>query len=273
MIFRRRISKATALALVLGSTMALAQTPAARPPRTQAARTRTPYPSFVRSWHAPTEGKTPPVDASGRPMLAFVSLNTGDRIELAAATDRGAFSASDLDHAAHVLRDSSTGNEHPMEPRMVDLAYRIQTHFAAEEIRVISGYRTPRRGNGSNHGKGRAIDMVVPGAKDDEVAKFARELGFVGVGVYTTSGFVHVDVRDRSYFWVDGSGPGKRNRARGILGELASRGDRQALERGERPLPPQLVGLDVDAALRARARVSEGQGASEDEDDDTDPSE
>ena len=35
---------------------------------------------------------------------------------------------------------------------------------------------------------------MVPGVKDEEVAKYARQTGFVGVGIYPTSGFVHVDV-------------------------------------------------------------------------------
>jgi hypothetical protein len=129
--------------------------------------------------------------------------------------------------------------------------YRIQTHFEAQEIRIISAYRTPHgRGRGSNHGRGRAIDLIVPGASDADVATFARELGFVGVGVYPASGFVHVDVRDRSYFWIDSSGPGRRNRERGILADLAKASDREAALRGEKQLGPALVSFDVDAALR-----------------------
>ena len=52
--------------------------------------------------------------------------------------------------------------------------------------------------------------------------------GFAGVGVYPTSGFVHVDVRDRSWFWIDKSGPGRKNRARGVLGDVAKRSDELA---------------------------------------------
>ena len=31
------------------------------------------------------------------------------------------------------------------------------------------------RGRGSNHGRGRAADIIVPGASDEEVARFARD--------------------------------------------------------------------------------------------------
>ena len=74
-----------------------------------------------------------------------------------------------------------------VDPRTLALVYRIQVHFGAPEIRVVSGYRVPKPGSHSNHGKGRAMDLVVPGVADEDVARFARGLGFVGVGVYPTS--------------------------------------------------------------------------------------
>jgi uncharacterized protein YcbK (DUF882 family) len=201
-------------------------------------------------------------------MLVLFALNTNERAELAAGSDAGGFLASALDRAAQVLKDSRSGNAHPIEPRLLDVVYRIQSKFAAQEVRIVSAYRTPWRRVSSNHGKGRAVDIVVPGAKDEDVAKFARELGFVGVGLYPSSGFVHVDVRDRSYFWVDASGPGKRNRERGILGDLAKKSDAQALARGEHPTPPLIMVTDVDLALRARSPAS--SPPPEEDDDDVD---
>ncbi len=222
------------------------------------------YAANVRDWHKPSPDAAPPVDDRGHPLLVLRALNTGDHAAFAAAGPNGGFSASDLDRAAIVLADPRTGNRHPVEPRLLDLVFRLETHFGAEEIRVISGYRTPVRGGGSNHGKGRAMDFVVPGAADADVAAFARTLGFVGVGIYPVSGFVHVDVRDRSYFWSDASGPGRRNRERGILGDLARSSDRDAVTRGEVPPRPCALQLDVDAALRACA----AREITDDDDDD-----
>jgi uncharacterized protein YcbK (DUF882 family) len=231
------------LALGEGKTEKTAsRAPAAAPKRASAA-----VPAS-RTWHAVAPGKTAPVDASGRPLLVLQGLNIPDRVELTPRGDRGGFSAEDLDRAAHVMRDHS-GNEHPVDPHLLDVIYRLQAHFKAPEIRIVSGYRTPRGGVTSNHGKGRAMDLVVPGATDEDVAKLAREQGFAGVGVYPVSGFVHVDVRERSYFWVDTSGPGKRSRIRGILADLAARSDAQAASRGERSVGPFHVGTDVDAAV------------------------
>lgn len=248
----------TALCVLSAAPLALAQGP--RSTAKAAPRAAGPsYSTYVHTWHQPTPGRTAPVDANGRKKLVLMALNTQERVELQAENDAGGFSAHELDRAAHALREPSSGNEHPIEPRALDAIYRIQVHFDAQEVRVVSGYRTPH-GGGSNHGKGRAIDVVIPGATDDDVAKFAREMGFMGVGTYPRSGFVHVDVRERSYFWVDSSGPGKRNRERGILGDVASRADAAALARGEHGLAALTVSNDVDALVRSASSASAPAG-------------
>jgi uncharacterized protein YcbK (DUF882 family) len=261
---------ATACALLAGA--ALAAPPAGRTARARPSPAA--YKSYVARWHEAPDGAAAPVDARGRAKLVLVSLNTGARAELEAATDRGGFAASDLERAAWALREPSTGNEHPVEPRLLDVVYRIQREFDAPEIRVVSGYRTPHGRRGSNHGKGRAMDVVVPGATDADVARFAREEGFVGVGIYPVSGFVHVDVRDRSYFWVDASGPGRRNRERGILGDLAAKSDAAAAARGEHGIPALVLATDVDATLaRPHSHTAPAPEPSDDDDDEDESAE
>ncbi len=247
------------IAVLCGSGFALAQgKPAPKRPAAVSAS---------KIWHTAPPGKTAPVDASGRPLLVLQGLNIPDRVVLVPRSDRGGFSAEDLDHAARVMRDHA-GNEHPVDPHLLDVVYRLQIHFKAPEIRIISGYRTPARSRAtSNHGKGRAMDLVVPGATDEEVAKLAREQGFAGVGIYPVSGFVHVDVRERSYFWVDTSGPGKRSRVRGILADLAAKSDSQAIARGEHSVGPFHVGTDVNAVVGAVPAPAPAAPVEEDEGD------
>ena len=218
-----------------------------------------------RGWHA-AANKPQTMDESGKPKLVLQGLNIPDRVELTAHTDKGGFSAEDLDRAAHVMREPSTGNEHPIDPRLVDFIYRVATHFKVPEVRVLSGYRTPHHGSTSNHGKGRAMDCVLPGTSDEEVAKFAREQGFVGVGVYPTSGFLHLDVRERSFFWIDTSGPGKKSRLRGILADLANKSDAQAAARGDKSVGPFQIASDVDAVVGSRA-VAQAKPATDDDED------
>jgi hypothetical protein len=57
------------------------------------------------------------------------------------------------------------------------------------------------------------------------------------VGEYPNSGFVHVDIRARSYFWVDSSQPGGRSRERQVRRSEAQRADREARARGEQAIP------------------------------------
>src|SRR5262245_7184520 len=118
--------------------------PVARPPAKPVPKHSTPI-AASKGWHAATPGKTAPTDAAGRPKLVLQGLTIPDHVELTARDEHGGFSAEDLDHAAHILREPSSGNEHPIHPQLVDLVYLIESHFAAHEIRIISGYRTPRK--------------------------------------------------------------------------------------------------------------------------------
>ena len=78
-------------------------------------------------------------------------------------------------------------------------------------------------------------------------------LGFVGVGLYTRSGFVHLDSRTRSYFWVDSSSPGQRSRMTQVYAKAAALADAQAIERGEAPPGQGSDGNDGDHANPATA--------------------
>jgi uncharacterized protein YcbK (DUF882 family) len=265
------------LAMVATTANGLAQPPANRRSATALVpRTRTDRAAAAAymdgrqplvGWHAPSD-KAITRDGVGRPMLVLKTINRGESLAIPACSDEGGFSSVDLDRTAHLLRATS-GDEHPVDPRTLALVYRLQTHFDAPEVRVVSGYRVPKPGSRSNHGKGRAVDLIVPGVADEEVARFAREMGFAGVGVYPTSQFVHVDIRPRSYFWVDYSGPHMKNRERGILSDVAAKSDAAALTRGQTPVEPFAVSTDVDAALRTLAvrTASLPSPAEEDEDD------
>jgi uncharacterized protein YcbK (DUF882 family) len=216
--------------------------------------------------HAPSN-KPGARDGAGRAMLSLTNVNRGETADIAALGTDGGFAAADLDRVAHLLR-SATGDEHPIDPRTLSLVYRIQTHFDVPEIRVVSGYRLPRAGSRSNHGKGRAVDLIVPGVADEEVARFVRDVGFVGVGVYPVSQFVHVDIRPRSYFWIDLSGPHMKNRERCILADLAVNSAAAAVARGQAPVEPFVLAKDVDAALRARGAAAVASAPPDEDDDD-----
>jgi len=234
--------------------------PSKRSPTAQRLRA---YADMKRGWHTPPSDG-PGLTPEGRAILVLEILNTEERIELAPLRDDGGWSEADLERASHALRDPRNNQEKAIEPRVLDLVYRVQVHFQAKALRVISCYR---RG-GSKHGKGRAIDIVVPGARDDEVARFARSFGFAGVGLYTRSGFVHIDTRPRSFFWIDSSGPGQKSRIQQVYGKIGEESDARALDRGEiPPIFPGEAGPTMGGEGEGSSAGDDAEGATKSSDD------
>ncbi|HEU4534008.1 MAG TPA: DUF882 domain-containing protein [Polyangiaceae bacterium] len=226
------------------------------------------YQASSRRWHQAPPGAGAPLDAEGRPLLVLVSINTGERVELPAQSDAGGFDARSLDLAARVLRDTQHDLEHPVDPALLDVMYQAQRHFKAPEVRVISGYRAPSGRGRSNHGKGRAADVIVPGARDADLSAWARGLGFLGVGLYPTSGFCHLDVRDRAYAWVDRSGPGQRRREVAVGKREAAKADAEAQQRQRHGVPAYaLPSGSVGEVWQGRGAAAPADEAPEPEDD------
>jgi hypothetical protein len=86
------------------------------------------------------------------------------------------------------------------------LVFKAAHHFGASHVVIVSGWRE----HGGRHTRGEAVDFRVDGVYAAKVAAYLRSLPRVGVGIYThpNTQFVHVDVREPSYAWVDASPPG-----------------------------------------------------------------
>ncbi|MDP9149813.1 MAG: DUF882 domain-containing protein [Myxococcota bacterium] len=100
------------------------------------------------------------------------------------------------------------------DARIVErLAQVIERFHAAGEtpqVILVSGYR--RRGEGSYHSVGRAVDFRVAGVTNEALVAICRTLPDTGCGYYPNSGFVHMDVRDPGaghVSWIDVSRPGQ----------------------------------------------------------------
>ena len=179
------------------------------------------------------------------PMVLRPVQHPGEYV-LVPEEDLGGFDAEDLEAArkAFTYRDGTSADVHP---RLVELMYRAVRQFNAPYVHVISGYRSTARAT-SRHHQGRAVDFVLPGVSNGRLARFLRSQGFVGVGTYPVSGFVHLDVRERSYFWNDGAGPGRRSRSRTTFAAEVYRHDARARSRGEEAVP-DLVLTGPDGGL------------------------
>lgn len=90
---------------------------------------------------------------------------------------------------------------HPALPAMLQ---RLRDRLG-RPVSIISGYRCPTHNRNvggmpnSQHLLGTAADIVVQGVTSSLVAQVADELGFGGVGTY--SSFTHVDVRPTRARW------------------------------------------------------------------------
>jgi uncharacterized protein YcbK (DUF882 family) len=98
----------------------------------------------------------------------------------------------------------------PLAVRTVQLAVKAAYFFKGAPILAISAYRAPKNGRENHHSGGDALDFQLDGVRAPYLAAFLRREPRVGVGIYTHphTQYVHLDMREQSYHWIDGSPPG-----------------------------------------------------------------
>jgi hypothetical protein len=131
-----------------------------------------------------------------------------------------------------------------LSPRLVQLVVKSARHFRVSRVEIVSAARS---GTG-RHAHGEAIDFRLSGVDHRKLAAYLRTLPRVGVGVYThrRTRFVHLDVREQSYHWLDASPPKRRWK------EMRLR-DPKAAARDSSYTPA--MDLPTDAATPAPART------------------
>lgn len=113
------------------------------------------------------------------------------------------------------IMHAPTGQVHAVDSRLIALLGIVSDHFGSRRIEVVSGFRpyTPTQYTPhSNHNHGKAVDFRVVGVPNEVVRDFCRTLRNTGCGYYPNSVFVHMDVRDKSTYWIDYSKPGEAPR-------------------------------------------------------------
>ena len=136
--------------------------------------------------------------------LSLISLHTGERLT-AAYVREGRFDTGALDEIDQILRDWRSGDVRRMDPRLLDLLYLLRRRAGGRgPFEVISAYRSPKtnaklasRSGGvakkSQHMLGKAIDVALPGTALKALHGEALALAAGGVGLYSKSGFLHLD--------------------------------------------------------------------------------
>ena len=154
---------------------------------------------------------TAPIAATGERRLSFDQLHTGEKLDLTYWIE-GAYVPDALTSINEILRDFRTSEVQAIDVRLLDLLHKLRGTLGSQEpFHVISGYRSPKTnaqlvssGGGvakkSLHMMGKAIDVRLPGRRLRDLHRAAVRLKRGGVGLYTRSRFVHLDV-GRVRYW------------------------------------------------------------------------
>jgi uncharacterized protein YcbK (DUF882 family) len=171
------------------------------------------------------------------------NVNTGAEATVRLYDDDGEIDPEAEREMTRVL--SSDGEPHALSRRLLQLVVKAAYHLHAKEIGAISAYRPedhpPKPGQkGSRHASCEALDFRVPGTDAKTLAALLRTYGRAGVGLYPhpKTQYVHLDVRDESFHWIDGSPPRVHWRERGLWD--AGRAKRDAAWVPELDLPLDL---------------------------------
>jgi uncharacterized protein YcbK (DUF882 family) len=132
------------------------------------------------------------------------SVNTGETVDVKLDLASGEVEAQSYRALRRLMRCLRTGAETPMDPRLIELLYRISQR-TRQKIQMVSGFRAPMFSLAtlSYHTRGMAADIRIAGMTPLMVRDLARSMGVKGIGYYPVSQFVHVDVRDDRMEWTD----------------------------------------------------------------------
>jgi hypothetical protein len=165
--------------------------------------------------HAATATETP-LSADARPprstawaeSLAPVTVTnggTGATLQMRLYTRDGEIDPLERRRFEEVVARENE-SRHVLEERLEQLVVKAAYHFHAPRVVTVSAWRE----RAGRHTTGEALDFKLEGVAAAQLAAYLRDLPRVGVGIYThpRTQYVHLDVREPSYHWLDASPPG-----------------------------------------------------------------
>ncbi len=136
--------------------------------------------------------------------ISFHHLHTKEDLTVTYKRN-GRYDEHGLKQINHLMRDWREQEPIKMDPHLIDVLWEVHREVGGREpISVICGYRSSgtnsklrRRSSGvakfSLHMQGKAIDFHIPGVPLEEVRAAGLRAQRGGVGIYPSSGFVHMD--------------------------------------------------------------------------------
>ena len=137
--------------------------------------------------------------------LSFYNVHTSENLKTVYFDD-GEYVQDALREVNHFFRDFRANEVMPIDPRLLDLLYRIHCALdTSQPFNLISGYRSPATNawlasqsegvaHHSLHMYGMASDINVQGRSLALLQTVALAMRGGGVGYYPRSDFVHVDI-------------------------------------------------------------------------------
>jgi uncharacterized protein YcbK (DUF882 family) len=148
---------------------------------------------------------TPAPEGNGR--IVLWNKPSGEKIDVVYRHD-GQYDKEAFGKIDYIFRDRHTGEEHGVDPGLVELIAGLRDRMAMApdtQIEILSGYRSPETNKKlartnryvakqSYHMKGQAADIRIPGMNSRAMELVAKTVQRGGVAIYPDSGHVHVDV-------------------------------------------------------------------------------
>ena len=156
---------------------------------------------------ATTQAAAAPASGAPAPPERTLSFyNTHNDEHLSVVYRRGDdYLPAALDQIKHILRDPLNGEEHPIDPGLLDFLYNLleKTGYRGE-VHVVCGYRCVETNarlressegvaRSSQHLQGRALDFRLPGFDTRKLYDMARAMKRGGTGYYRKSDFIQID--------------------------------------------------------------------------------
>lgn len=155
--------------------------------------------------------------------VTLQSPSRGERAQFRYRDENGRYSEGSFEEISMFFRCRLTGENHDIDPKLIEILDAIEDRFKASEVKIISEYRSPERNalmrkkgrriaKRSLHMEGRAADIEVPGVSKVALRNFAHSLKQGGVGSYRKRGFIHVDTGEVRVWGFAPGRPGTRTR-------------------------------------------------------------
>jgi uncharacterized protein YcbK (DUF882 family) len=154
-------------------------------------------------------GSAPPQGEVRR--LNLFNLHTFERFD-AVYWEKGEYIPQALDAINLVLRDFRTGDVWPIDVNLLDAVSAVAARVENDRpFQIVSGFRSAKTNamlrsrstevaENSVHTQGEAIDLYLDDTPLSCLHAAAVELKAGGVGLYPTTGFIHMDVAQVRYW-------------------------------------------------------------------------